>query len=284
MNFKRFNLTLAFGLLLGILIIFGSVAYEIDGASAAVFVHPVAIFIVFGGTLTVSFISTPIDDLKRIVTRTIYVIRFPRNDFRETLRDILHVSVGSSKDVLFLEKFNKTVHNAMFRDGLVLIGMGFKSEEIRRFLEIKKNQNEGALAQCAVLFFNMAKTGPAFGLLGTLVGLIILLYYHMGSGDMAKVASSMGVALTATLYGVGLANLIFQPLAEYMQYNAENGAALDDMVIEGTIQIKERRHPIYLLQALKAYMPREDYDVVERIMKEEMNDANKKSPSKGAAA
>jgi chemotaxis protein MotA len=205
-------------------------------------------------------------------------VRFPKDEFIGTLREVIKVSVGVNKDVLYLEKLDSAVGNSMFRDGLALVGMGFKADDIRKLMEIKKAQNEAALAQCSVMFFNMAKMGPAFGLLGTLVGLIILLYYHMGEGNMEKIASSMGVALSATLYGVGLANLIFQPLAEYMQYNAERGAALDDMVIEGTVQIRERRHPIYLVQTLKAYMPREEYDAIERVMREEMAAAGGKAP------
>lgn len=197
-----------------------------------------------------------------------------------TLRDILRVSIGINKDVLYLEKLDAEVGNIMFRDGLSMVAMGFKGDDIRRLLEIKKEQNEASLSQCSVLFFNISKMGPAFGLLGTLVGLVILLYYHMGAGNMEKVASSMGVALTATLYGVGLSNLVFQPLAEYLQYNTERGAALDAMVIEGVVQIKERRHPIYLAQTLKAYVPREDYVDIDRIMQQEM--AASKTPAAAA--
>ena len=116
----------------------------------------------------------------------------------------------------------------------------------------------------------MAKMGPAFGLLGTLIGLIILLYYHMSSGNMEKIASSMGIALTATLYGVGIANFVFSPLADYLQYNADRGATLDAMIVEAVIQIKERKHPVYLLQALKSYVPREDYPTIDRIMQNEL--------------
>lgn len=278
---KRLNRTLLVGMALGLCIVFGAILGEVDGGNPRVFLHPVALLIVFGGSCAGALVSLPSRELWRVLKRTYWVIRFPKDDFVATLREIVRVSVGMSKDVLFLEKLDTQVGNAMFRDGLGLVGMGFKAEDVRKLLEIKKEQNENALAQCSVLYFNMAKMGPAFGLLGTLVGLIILLYYHMQEGHMDKVASSMGVALTATLYGVGIANLIFQPLAEYLQYNAERGAALDAMVIEGTVQIRERRHPVYLVQALKAYMPREDYPEIDRVVREEMAAA---APKAEAAA
>jgi chemotaxis protein MotA len=100
---------------------------------------------------------------------------------------------------------------------------------------------------------------------------------------MEKIASSMGIALTATLYGVGVANLFFSPIADYLQYNSERGSILDSMIVEAVVQIKERRHPVYLLQALKSYMPREDYPEIDRMMKNELlkQDSASAPPKKG---
>ncbi len=274
---KRMNRTLIIGILLGFSIVTFGILYEIDGMSPKVFLHPVSILVVIGGTIAASLISMPFKELMRVFSRTYYAIKYPKNDFTSTLREIVRVSVSTNKDVLQLEKEISVIKNAMLREGLNFISMGFKTEDIKRYMEIKKDQNENALAECSISFFSMAKLGPAFGLLGTLIGLIILLYYHMGEGNMEKVASSMGVALTATLYGVGLANLIFAPLGDYMQYNAERCAELDNMIIEGVLQIKERRHPVYLLQALKAYLPREDYHILDEIMKQELASIKQKT-------
>jgi chemotaxis protein MotA len=274
---KRLNKSLIFGFFAAILAISSAIILEIEGMSAAVFLHPVGLIAVFGGICATAFISTPIHELKRILQRTYYVIRFPRNNFMDTLRETMSVSVGLNRDIQYLEKNESKIKNMMLKDGLTLMSMGYKSEDIRRLMEIKREQNETALGESSVFFFSMAKMGPAFGLLGTLIGLIILLYYHMSSGDMSKIASSMGIALTATLYGVGVANVLFSPLADYLQYNAERGVTLDSMIIEAVAQIKERRHPVYLLQALKSYMPREDYDAVEKMMQNELLKSNSSS-------
>ena len=278
---RSLNKTLLFGLVFGVLIIAAAIATEIEGSSPRVFFHPVGIMIVFGGTIASALISQPLREIGRVFKRTYFAIRYPRDTFDSTIRELIRVCSGVNKDILFMEKQRgEETKNAMFRDGLALISMGFKADEIRKLMDIKRQTNENSLAQCAVMYFNMAKIGPAFGLLGTLVGLIVLLYYHMGGGNMDKVASSMGVALTATLYGVGLANLVFQPLAEYMQFTAERGAALDEMIVEATVQIRDRRHPILLAQVLKVYMPREDYPEVEAIIREELaNPGAKSGPS-----
>lgn len=285
---RRTNRSLIFGLFFGFLAIAVAIAVEIDGMSARVFFHPVGMVAVFGGIFATALMSAPMHQLKRIFERTWFVILYPRNNYIASLRESLWVSIGLNRDSQFLEAEGQKVQNAMLRDGLSLISMGYKVDDIRRLMEIKKDQNEASLGECSVFYYSMAKMGPAFGLLGTLVGLIIMLYYHMSAGNMEKIASSMGIALTATLYGVGVANLIFSPLADYLQYNSEHCAMQDSMLIEAIVQIKERRHPVYLLQALKSYMPREDYPEIDRIMQSELlrqdADTAKKGGSGKAAA
>jgi chemotaxis protein MotA len=282
---KRLNRSLIFGALAGVVSVALAIGIEIGGMNPAVFLHPVGIIAVFGGLFATAFISAPFFELRRFFQRTYYVIRNPKNDLMTTVQEALMVSIGMNKDVQWLESNEGSVKNIMLKDGLTLVSMGYKAEDIRRFLELKREQNEIALGECSVFYYSMAKMGPAFGLLGTLIGLIILLYYHMSSGDMDKVASSMGIALTATLYGVGVANLVFSPMADYLQYNAERGVIQDTMIIEAVIQIKERRHPVYLLQALKAHMPREDYPKIELLMQTELikGDSNSRSGRKGDA-
>ena len=285
---KKPNLGFIAGAVFGTGILISAVLSEVADKSTAVFVHPVAVAIVFGGSIAAALMSVATKDLFRIIQRTYYAVRYPRHDFVGTIREIVRVNVGANKDVLFLEKADSLVQNAMLKDAIQLMNMGFKSEDIRRFLEVRREQNEQAFNQCSVLYFGMAKLGPALGLVGTLIGLVVLLYYHMGGGNVEKVASSMGVALTATLYGVGLANLLFGPLSEYMHYTAEKAYALDTLVIEGAVLIKERRYPVYLLQALKSYVPREDYEAVEAVMQEEVQmgsiNASKASKEGEAAA
>lgn len=281
---RRSNLSIVLGMLFGVVIVVAAIAMEIKGDSPAVFFHPVAALIVLGGSVACSLIFSPATELMRIAKRTFYAIRYPKTDYLATIRDIVRMSVGVSKDVMYIEKAESSVKNVMFRDGIQLIIMGFKADDIRRFLEVRRDQNEFSINQCSVLYFNLAKLGPALGLVGTLLGLVVLLYYHMGGDNIGQVASSMGVALTATLYGVAFANLVFGPLSEYMQYIAEKGMLLDTLIIEGTIMIKERKHPIFLAQALKSYIPREDFAAVDEIMKQEMAGAKMNQEADRAAA
>lgn len=277
---KKLNLSLIIGLFLGLLSIVAAIALEVKGGDALVFLHPIGLIVVFGGIIATALISSPYKETIRILKRTYFVIRYPRDDFMPLFREAIAFSVGINRDSQYLENNIEKVNNAMLKDGLSLILMGYRPEDIRRFLEIKQEQNESSTGQCAVFYFALAKMGPAFGLLGTLIGLIILLYFNMSTDNMDKVASSMGIALTATLYGVMSANLIFSPLADYLQYSADMALKQDSLVIEAILQIKDRKHPVYLAQALKCYLPREDYAQINLIMQNELL----KQDSSGAAS
>ncbi|MEI8027154.1 MAG: MotA/TolQ/ExbB proton channel family protein [Pseudomonadota bacterium] len=267
---RKANLSIVIGLLIGIVSIITAIATEVTGSQAAVFLHPVGLIVVFGGILGSALISSPSKETYRILRRTYFTITRPKDDFMPVFKEAVAFSIGINRDSMYLENNLDTVKNAMLKDGLSLILMGYKQDDIRRFLEIKQEENESSLGQCSVFYFGLAKMGPAFGLIGTLVGLIILLYFNMSTGNMDKVASSMGIALTATLYGVMFANLFFSPLADYMQYSAEMVMKQDSLVIEAIMQIKDRKHPVYLAQALKCYLPRDDYREIDTIMNTEL--------------
>jgi chemotaxis protein MotA len=246
--------------------------------------------VVFGGILGSALMSTPGKETLRILKRTYFTVTRPRDDFMPVFREAVTFSIGINRDTMYIENNVENVKNAMLKDGLSLILMGYKQDDIRRFLEIKQEENESSMGQCSVFYFGLAKMGPAFGLVGTLIGLIILLYFNMSTGNMDKVASSMGIALTATLYGVMFANLLFSPLADYMQYSAEMSMKQDSLVIEAIMQIKERKHPVYLAQALKCYLPRDDYREIDTIMNTELlrqdspGSTTQKGQSSGKAA
>jgi chemotaxis protein MotA len=262
----RFNVTFIFGFMMaGGVITYGLFA-EVGQYSLAVFAHPTALAIVVGGSFACALMNLPVKQLYRVIMRTFFALKYPKDDFIGTIQTIVSVSQSLTRDPFYLEQAKNNIRNTMLTDGIQLINMGFKSEDIRRFLEVRREQNEVSLNQCASFYFSLAKLGPALGLVGTLIGLVILLYYHMGGGDVQKIGGSMGIALTATLYGVGLANLIFAPLSEYMTMSAENSILLDTLVIEGVVFIKEKRNPAFMIQALKSYLPREDFDKLEFII------------------
>jgi chemotaxis protein MotA len=250
------NMTLISGVLLGLAVLAAAVGIEIGSEAFIVLFHPVAIIVVFGGTLTAALIARPMADLIEAVNVTFSAVFRPKDEFAATAVELIRLSKVSQTNPLMLDDAAKSSGNPLIAEALQTLSMGFPKEEVRRHLERRRDDNESSLIAASDLFLWLGRLGPAFGLLGTLLGLIALLYFQMASQDMSRIASSMGVALTATLYGVSLSNLIFGPLGEYLHSCAQKSARLDEIVLDGALMLRERRGPVYMLQSLRVSLPR----------------------------
>lgn len=252
----RQNTTLISGLALGIMVISGAVLLEMGTSGVQILFHPVAILVIFGGIITASLISRPIPDLIEAFKTTWSAIFSPKDEFASTASELIRLAKLSSSDPLLLDEPERGTTNPLITEALQTLSLGFPKEEVRRHLERRRDDNESSLLNASDLFLWLGRLGPSFGLVGTLLGLIAMLYHHMGSGDMSQVASSMGVALTATLYGVSLSSLVFGPLGEYLLACAQKSARLDEIILDGALMLRERRGPVYMLQALRVSLPR----------------------------
>ena len=115
------------------------------------------------------------------------------------------------------------------------------------------------------LFLYMASYAPAFGMLGTVLGLIIMMNNFSSGDDAASAASTaerfaellggMGLALITTFYGVFFANMIFLPIGGKLKRRSENELMLKSIVVEGIISIHAREHPILIREKLMTFVP-----------------------------
>ena len=118
------------------------------------------------------------------------------------------------------------------------------------------------------MFLYMASYAPAFGMLGTVLGLIIMMNNFSSGGDgmeitasydvaerFADLLSGMGLALITTFYGVFMANMIFLPIGGKLKRRSENEMMLKSIVVEGIISIHAREHPILIKEKLMTFAP-----------------------------
>jgi len=117
------------------------------------------------------------------------------------------------------------------------------------------------------LFLYMGAYAPAFGMLGTVLGLIIMMNnFATGGGEEASVSfsvsekfaqllSGMGLALITTFYGVFMANMIFLPIGGKLKRKSENEMMLKNIVVEGIISIHAREHPLLIKEKLMTFVP-----------------------------
>ena len=112
----------------------------------------------------------------------------------------------------------------------------------------------------AQLFRAMSSYAPAFGMIGTLVGLINLMFM-LGSGDMEQIGRSLAVALMTTFYGVLLANLVLKPVAVKLERRTEQRVALMNLVMQGISMMCNRRSPAYMRETLKSFIAHHDDEI-----------------------
>ena len=118
------------------------------------------------------------------------------------------------------------------------------------------------------MFLYMASYAPAFGMLGTVLGLIIMMNNFSSGGEgmeitasydvaerFADLLSGMGLALITTFYGVFMANMIFLPIGGKLKRRSENEMMLKSIVVEGIISIHAREHPILIKEKLMTFAP-----------------------------
>ncbi|MCP4040557.1 MAG: chemotaxis protein MotA, partial [Gammaproteobacteria bacterium] len=140
-----------------------------------------------------------------------------------------------------------------------------------RMLKVKQKENADAQ-----IFHSMAAFAPAFGMVGTLLGLINMLNV-MTSQGFDQVASSMGIALITTFYGIVLANLIFKPIAIKLEQRTEKRLMLMNMVLEGIILLGQRRTPAFIRETLKSFITHYEDEIMESPQEPELASGEERS-------
>ena len=245
------------GLFAGIAIFVGAILGSTD--EYLVFINLPGFAIVLGGTVASTFISFPFEDVKRSflsvwkiftnheTTYTMDVFRFSK--WAEAIK---------SKGISSIEDDIKKMKNSFMKDGLQLLVNGYKRDEIETNMEAMINGMVEAQDGQSAMFKSMASFAPGFGMIGTLVGLIIMLQ-GMGE-DPASIGPAMAIALTTTLYGTLLANIFFVPVAEKIRRRTDYEVLVRVIHMNGIIMLAEKRHPLYVENRLNSLIePKKRY-------------------------
>jgi chemotaxis protein MotA len=126
-------------------------------------------------------------------------------------------------------------------------------DELRELLELRAETIFASYNQDAAIFKTIAKFPPAFGLMGTTMGMIALLQ-AIGKGNSDSIGSSMSLALLATLYGLVLANVVFLPIAEYLGKKSRDEFVIRKMIIEAIMLIHEKKPAKFIEEKVKSFL------------------------------
>lgn len=242
--------------LLGFLIGTALIAYGIMTGKAPVdiFLNWQGLAIVVGGTIASTFVSFPVREVLLAFRSYIVIFVAGSHDYIGAVNKMVSAIRTYQRDGLeHLQREAAALKKLwIFRDGVQMMANGYSKEETYEILEDQIRWQMQREMKQHQLFGTMAKFAPAFGMIGTLIGLINMLVTLQN--EPGKVGLGMAIALTTTFYGLVLANIIFAPISEKIKERAENNLLLETMQLEALKMMYEKRNYVYARDKLSAYL------------------------------
>jgi len=247
------------GILLGMGLVVGAIATQ---TSIATFFDPASIAIVLGGTSAAALISFPLGQIVKImgVVKKAFITR-PINPV-EYVHEIVKLAEVARRDgILSLEShLSDGEHDDFLVRGLRMAIDGQDPAVIETALDQEIETLVERHAKGKALFDNIGKYAPAFGMIGTLIGLVIML---QNMDDAGKLGPAMAVALITTFYGALIANLFAMPIADKLGVRSTQELALKMLVVRGVMSIQAGDNPRVVQQKLLAFLDNKQRGVVE---------------------
>lgn len=238
------------GLFIGLLAIVGGQILE--GGHVGSLLQPTALFIVLGGTIGAVLLQSPLHVFKRGMLMSKWVWLPPVVDQKRIIEQIVSWSQLSRREgLLALENHLPNVKDDFTRKGLQLLVDGAEPEAIRELLEVEVDVFEQEWRQAAKVWESAGGYSPTIGILGAVMGLI---HVMENLSDPTKLGPGIAVAFVATIYGVGLANLVFLPIAGKLKYYISRMVTTREMMIDGLVGIALGENPRIIETRLKGYL------------------------------
>ena len=255
------------GLLAGISIIILGILSA--GGEIAWFWNFNSILIVLGGTFAATMVNLPLKAVTNIFNILKNVFRAEDYDYTGIIEEVVNKATKARKDgLLSLEADLSGMKDGFFKNGIELAINEKDTKRLRTFLNLEMNNIQSRHIAGQELFLYMASYAPAFGMLGTVLGLIIMMMnFTTGGADIdlgadysvadrfSELLRGMGLELITTFYGVFMANMIFLPIGGKLKRRSENEMMLKNIVVEGIISIHAREHPILIREKLMTFVP-----------------------------
>lgn len=250
------SISTVLGVLVALGLFIGAVASQTD--NYLIFANLASFVMVVGGTLASTFISYEpryvLLSLK-LIWRILFSPKVGRNVLKNEVGRVIKWAYTVQKNgipALEAEAMKSTRGDRFLRFGVEMVISGYTGEEVRQIMvntiETTFDRNT---VQVAILK-NMGSTAPAFGMIGTLVGLIIMLD-NMG-GDPSSLGKGLAVALLTTLYGVLFARIIFMPAATKIEQREQIIRFRNYLVTEGLVLLADKKSPRYIQDKMNSYL------------------------------
>jgi chemotaxis protein MotA len=219
----------------------------------AAYWNAAALLVVLSGLACAALLSYPFERLSVAckVVRRAYSGKQPSPE--QIVTALLDIAVRSKVDgVLSLEKLREKTTISYLRNGLMFLVDNYKEQEIRDFLTTETAFFKLRRQQSERVFQTLARVAPAFGVAGSVIGLIGLL---MGIQDTQIILKNIPIAFISTLYGVVLGNMVFAPMAEAIRCDTGGELLNQKIILEGIVAISREQNPHKLEKKLSSFLP-----------------------------
>ena len=212
-----------------------------------------SILIVIGGTIAVVVACYP-KQAKNFVKHFRIILRtdaFDPSIYIEQLTEL--AQIARKNGLLALEEKGNEQENAFFKQAIMLVVDNNDPEQVRSILENEIEQTSSRHQEVVAMYERGSNAAPAFGMIGTLIGLINMLK-SLSDADMNSLGPNMAVALITTFYGSLLAHVVFNPIAANLTARDEEEVLCRQIIMEGIMAIQSGENPKFLRERLMTFM------------------------------
>lgn len=211
-----------------------------------------SVMITIGGTICATMINYPLSKFFNAFRTLKHIFQVRQLEPGEVIHKIIELAnIARKEGLLALEEAADEIGDDFLKKGVLLIVDGTDPELVRNILETELIFIEGRHKESQGIFETMGVLAPAFGMIGTLIGLIAMLQQL---DDPSTLGPAMGVALITTFYGSLLANFIFIPTAGKLKTRSSEEILLKEVMIEGLLSIQAGENPRIIEEKLKAFL------------------------------
>jgi len=251
---------------IGVAIVAVAIGLMTSGGQLGTFIDIPSVLITVVGSLGSTIASQPKEVGFKIVRIILGVLKAPKLDFVGVIKTLVSFSVKARREgLLSLEENLEELEDPFLKKALQLVVDGTDPEVLKNMLYTEMEIFEENLNSQRALLEAAGSFAPAFGMIGTLIGLISML---KSLNDPSTIGPSMAVALITTLYGSLLANIFYLPMAEKLRARAAKQILLKRMILEGVLSIQAGENPRILEEKLKSFLPESDRAAYEKEAQE----------------
>lgn len=251
------DLATILGLVVGMVLVIISICLGDAGiASLEGFLDAPSVLITFGGSFCAVLASNSLSEFVEGLKSIKLVFKVYAEDTGEMIKRIIDLSnVARKEGLLSLEEAAADLDDAFLKKGILLIVDGTDPELVRAIMETELTSLEERHKGKVAFWETLGSMGPAWGMIGTLIGLINMLG---NMDDPGALGPAMSVALLTTMYGSMLANWLCAPVANKMKANNGKEVMVKQIMIEGLLSIQAGENPRVIEEKLKSFVAPKD--------------------------